>query len=294
MGLAVVGSVVRPAHADDKLVCISTSEEGQQQRDAGKYGAARDSFAQCAREVCPGIVRRDCTRWLASLVELQPSVVLSAKDPDGNDLAAVRVFADGALVASNLDGKPVELDPGTHVFRFEADGFTPFERPFVVRAGEKSRVVEAELERPTPPAPTAPERPLPAAPPKPTLPPQPRKTKPASTASAPVPAGAWVLGGLALAAFGAEAYLGITGLADRASLQSRPCAQTATCSASDVSAIRTKFNLADVALGVGVVSGLLALYVYFTRGPATPDDNHAAFDVSPLAGGAAAMWRGGF
>ncbi len=282
LGLASLASV--SAAADDKTRCIAASEEGQQQRDAGKYAAARESFAACARDACPTIVRRDCTRWLSDLGQLQPSVVFGAKDPAGNDLSAVRVLADGVPVAETLDGKPLSIDPGEHVFRFEAAGLPAVERPFVVRAGEKNRLVMAQFVS------------------------APRATgKAAGAGAAPaaadeIPTSAWVFGGLSMAAFGAEAYFGLTGLGDRSSLQSQPCAKTATCNPNDVASIRTKFAIADIALGVGLVSGALAAYMVFARGAARPHEvptpaattrrrSTLACDVVPVAGGAAASLR---
>jgi hypothetical protein len=276
----VLGSTLAggAARADDKGRCISASEQGQQLRDSGKYRAARDAFTQCTRDACPAIVRRDCTRWLSDVTQLWPSVVFGAKDPAGNDLASVSVFADGVPIASTLDGKPVQIDPGEHVFRFETGGFHAVERQLLVRAGEKSRLVLAQFGD----APAA--TPPPAAPDATTAP-----------AAAPVPAGAWVFGGLALLAFGTEAFFGVTGLNDRSSLESHPCAKTATCNPDDVTAVRTKFTVADIALGVGLVSAGLSAYLYFTRGAAKPEEAHAArFDVAPTSGGAAATFRVSF
>jgi len=273
-----MGLCVGDARADDKNRCIAASEQGQQLRDSGKYKAARDAFTKCARDACPTIVRRDCTRWLADLTQLWPSVVFGAKDPSGSDRTDVTVSADGSPLASTLDGKPVQIEPGEHVFRFETQGFPPVERDLLVRAGEKSRLVVAQFGNP-PPTPTA-AAPTPGA-------------KPAST-EAPIPTGVWVFGGLALAAFGTEAYFGISGLSDRSSLESSPCAKTATCNPADVTSVRTKFTVADIALGVGLVSAALSAYLYFSRDSAAkPESTSSHLDLAPTPGGrgAAATWR---
>ena len=119
---------------------------------------------------------------------------------------------------------------------------------------------------------------------------------PGRTAAAAVPTGVWVFGGLAVVAFGTEAFFGISGLSQRSSLYSQPCAKTATCNPDDVTSVRTKFTVADIGLGVGLVSAGLAAYLYFTRGSASAspkaDDSHTSrFDVAPTPGGAAATWR---
>jgi hypothetical protein len=263
------------ARADDKNRCISASEQGQQLRDSGKYKAARDAFAQCARDACPTIVRRDCTRWQSDLAQLWPSVVFGAKDPKGNDLSTVSVAVDGEPIVTALDGKPVQIDPGQHVFRFETQGFPAVEREVVVRAGEKSRQVVAQFGD-APATPAAPKQ-ADATP---------------TPAQAPIPTGTWVFGGIAIVAFGTEAFFGFSGLSDRSSLYAQPCAKTATCNPDDVTSIRTKFTVADIALGVGLISAGLSAYLYFTRGAVKPEDAHAArFDVAPTPGGATATWR---
>jgi hypothetical protein len=266
------------ARADDKRVCIQASEQGQQLRDSGKYTQAQAAFTQCARDACPAIIHRDCTRWLWDLTQLWPSVVFGAKDPSGNDKTDVTVSSDGTPIASTLDGKPVQIDPGEHVFRFEAQGFPPVERTVLVRAGEKSRQVVAQLGD----AHGAGAGAKGAAPAATT----------AGKSDAPIPTSVWVFGGLSLVAFGTEAFFGITGLSDRSSLESQPCAKTATCNPDDVTSIRTKFTVADIALGVGIVSAGLTAYLYFTRGTAAPSEPGTShLDFAPLTGGGTATWR---
>jgi len=266
------------ARADDKRVCIQASEQGQSLRDSGKYTQAQAAFTQCARDACPAIVHRDCTRWLSDLTQLWPSVVFGAKDASGNDKVDVTVSADGSPLASTLDGKPVQIDPGEHVFKFEAQGLPAVERTLLVRAGEKGRLVVAQFGD-THGARAGATTGAPAA------------TK-AAKSDAPIPTSVWVFGGLALVAFGSEAFFGITGLSDRSSLESQPCAKTATCNPDDVTSIRTKFTVADIALGVGIVSAGLAAYLYFTRGSAAPSEPGTShLDLAPVVGGAAATWR---
>ena len=42
----------RVAHADEKQLCVTASEQGQDLRDKGRYGEAHDAFATCSRDVC--------------------------------------------------------------------------------------------------------------------------------------------------------------------------------------------------------------------------------------------------
>jgi hypothetical protein len=137
--------------------CVEASDRGQNERDAGKYRAARKSFLTCSREACPQVVLRSCATWLRDLDQTAPTVVLGARDDGGHDITDVDVTFDGAPFASHLDGRPIEVDSGEHVLRFERAGSEPVEERLVLRAGERARVVTVTLRAPpsdVAPAPT--------------------------------------------------------------------------------------------------------------------------------------------
>lgn len=167
LGLALSRSALAADAAPDAQACIQASDSGQSWRDTGGYRAARDAFLQCSREGCPPIIVKACMGWLRQLDELEPTVVLGARDAQGNDLADVTVTFDGTPLASRLDGRPVVVDGGEHTLRFEHAGSVPVERRVIVRAGEKARVVtvtmasvasaDAGAAGARSPAPTAPE-----------------------------------------------------------------------------------------------------------------------------------------
>src|SRR5579864_7366777 len=129
--------------ADSKEACLAAADTGQSLRDDGKYAGAREQFLACARDVCPKLVHEQCTEWLRSLDEATPTVVFGAKDDHGNDVATARVLSDGKLLTSNLDGKPLPLDPGPHDIRFERDPTGAVTVHVVLRTGEKNREVSA-------------------------------------------------------------------------------------------------------------------------------------------------------
>jgi hypothetical protein len=251
-------------------------------RDEGKYRRAREAFTTCSRSVCPTIVQRDCVKWLADLEATWPSVVVNAKDDKGNDLTAVKVTVDGATLASTLDGRPVLVDPGEHTFRYETDGFPPVEDHVVIHSGEKSRVLTAQFGTPaaaggggtggaTGGAAGGGEAP--------------KAGGGGSSASS-----AWVFAGIAVVAFGTEAYFGLSGLSDRSSLENG-CGKTQTCNPSDVDSVRTKFTVADIALAVGIVSAGLSAYFFLTHRSDTSQS--ARVDFTPLPGGGGAATLGG-
>jgi hypothetical protein len=188
---------------DDKQQCLAAAEQGQNQRDDGHYRAAHESFSACARAVCPRVVLQSCTRWLRELDQDAPTVVLGAKDDEGNDLTNVRVSFDGALFATVLDGKPIGADAGEHVLRFERDGSVPVEQKLVLRAGEKARVVTVTLRSESAPMETA--APEPVKPPIVAVEPQPPE---ALLSAHHVAAAALAVGALGAAGAGALFLVG--------------------------------------------------------------------------------------
>src|SRR6185503_18813525 len=99
--------------------CIAHNEKSIQLRVDHKLQESREELLQCARPGCPGEIRSECERRLATVNAELPTVVVSAKDPSGADLIDVRVTIDGTRAVDKLDGAPITLDPGAHVFRFE-------------------------------------------------------------------------------------------------------------------------------------------------------------------------------
>jgi hypothetical protein len=131
--------------ADIKVECVAASEQGQQLRDDGKYRLAREQFQSCSRDACPRVVSRLCTQWAHDLDLNMPTIVVGARDAQGADVVDARATLDGDRLADQLDGKPVNVDPGVHVLRVSRDGSVAAEQKIVVRAGEKSRVVTVTL-----------------------------------------------------------------------------------------------------------------------------------------------------
>jgi hypothetical protein len=168
VGFGVTTPAVSAEGADQKEACLAAADTGQSLRDDGQYSIAREQFVACSRDVCPKLVHDQCTEWLRQLDEATPTVIFGAKDDHGSEVSA-RVLLDGKPIASSVDHKPVNVDPGPHDVRFEHDPDEPITMHVVVRAGEKNRDVSATfplVEAPTPPAPheeVAPEAPPPGA-----------------------------------------------------------------------------------------------------------------------------------
>jgi len=83
--------------------------------------------------------------------------VLGAKDDAGTDAANVHVAFDGAPLTDRLDGKPLPVDPGVHVLRFERPGS---------KAAEVRLVVNVKLASTPLASPTAVAADVPSSPPR--------------------------------------------------------------------------------------------------------------------------------
>jgi hypothetical protein len=135
-------------------------------RGSGKLHDARGQFVVCMSATCPRPVREDCAQRLSEIDSVMPTLVLVARDADGNDLVAATVTIDGGDTERPLDGKAIDLDPGPHHFEFHA-GDRTLPRDIVAREGDKERRVEVMFAAPPapaaalapPPPPPSPERP---------------------------------------------------------------------------------------------------------------------------------------
>jgi hypothetical protein len=111
------------ARADDVAACGDAFDRSQVKRDEGKLLEARRLLRVCGGANCSPTEQRLCSEWLTDVEARIPSFVLSAKDGSGADLVDVKVLMDGVQVATKLDGRSLDVDPGPHSFVFElADG----------------------------------------------------------------------------------------------------------------------------------------------------------------------------
>jgi hypothetical protein len=257
--------------ADETDACLAASDSGQKERDSGHLIEAEKQFLFCSRDVCPRVVRNDCGKWASDVQGRTPTLVFAARDNKGTDLAEVGVEVDGAAAASKLDGRAVPMNPGEHHLRFTHEGSAPIEQTVLVREGEKGRTIAVEFAAPG----AAEEAATPSA------------AKPGP------PIAAYVLGGVGALSLGSFAYFGISGASDASSLRSS-CAPN--CSDSSVSDVRRKLLIADVSLGVGVVSLAVAGYLLLTAGHHEEAARAArlSLDVVPAPGGQVAVLRSSF
>jgi hypothetical protein len=229
--------------ADEKQACASAAEDAEQMRIDARLLAARERLVRCSRPGCPTAVRNDCAQWMTEVVAAIPTVVLGVRDGRGQDVLSARASVDGVPVAHGLDGKPLEVDPGVHTFRFESAGAAA-EQVVLIREGEKSRAVTAMLDAGLG-APIAPSGSV---------------SPPSSTASLRVSPWAWAFGGIGVLALGFGTSLELSVNADANGLQ-RTCGHS--CSHAQVDPLALKQQvLGPIAFGVGALSLGLAAYTF--------------------------------
>jgi hypothetical protein len=237
------------AHADDREQCVAASEAAQKLVSDHKLIEARQQFILCAKESCPNVVKKDCIEQLDAVTKKIPSIVVRAKGPSGDDLAAVRVNLDGTRVADTLDGSPVQLDPGAHSIRLEAEGQAPVEQQLIIAEGEQNRVINLAF----------------------------GAKSGGIAAPAPSVGGghsfpswpALVAGGVSVVSFAIFAGAGIAGMGDYNACKDAK-AKGSPCTDAKIDSIGSTLTMADVFLVVGigtaVTSGVL-LAIHLASGP---------------------------
>lgn len=131
-----------------KEACVDAHSRGQDAKDQGKLSLARKLFFTCAQAGCPAAVQSDCAKFADDLTNMQPTIVFVARDGDGNDLPNTSVYVDGILMVTTLDGRPQDIDPGSHNVRFSHGGRDEIVT-VVIGTGEKGRTVQSKFGSPS-------------------------------------------------------------------------------------------------------------------------------------------------
>jgi len=247
--MTATAAAPRDAAADERSACVDAHGQAQVLRRTGRLRAARARLVTCSAASCPALVSSDCTTWLGEVEAEQPTVIVASHDEAGRDVGSVRVTIDGEVLTTKLDGRPLDVDPGEHVFRGQFPGGRVAEARVILRAAEKDRVVALDLPRPLVGPPTA----------------TPSEPVPVPTSRSSVPTMTFVLGGLGVVALGSFAFFGLRGRSDESNLSStcRP-----NCAESDLDALRREYLAADISLGLAVVALGAATWIALThRGP---------------------------
>lgn len=217
LGFALVLFGATPALALDARACTDAHLQAQVARSEGRLLQAAEHLTSCGHESCPGLLRAECAQWLEEVGADVPTLIVTVKNDDGRDLVDYELSVDAARVAATTG--EIRLDPGTHTVRVVAPGYRTRELAIRLRVAEQRRPLELVLERETRKA-QRPQWPL------------------------------FVVGGVAFASLATFTVAGLSARSSEKELEA--CAPT--CATDDVSAVRTRYTVANVALGVGLAS----------------------------------------
>ena len=223
------------AAAGTARACIEAHAVGQTERDAGRLRSAQEKFVSCTAESCPPMIRRECVALGESVAAMTPSVVLVVQDSEGRVIEGAHATVDGERSLPLIDGRPLELDPGEHRFELVLpDGRSQTLTP-TLHTAEKNRRIVANFQA------------VPLTPP--------------SAAHARRSPLSYVFGGVGVVALGAWGIYALDGRNKQSELEQ--CAPH--CQASAVNAMRRSYLIADVLLGVSLVSLGTGTYFFFSH-----------------------------
>jgi len=252
----------------DVAACVQAHASGQREAKAGRIKAASELFASCvSQDGCPDAIRAECAEFYKDAERALPTLIFAALDEQGSDLIQVRVYSDDQVLTETLDGRPIAVDPGQHHFKFELPSSQVLESDVLVREGEKNRIVSMRAK---------------AAPKAATEEPA---SSPVANGGRKLPTSFWVassIGAAGLVSFGAFAAIG-HGKQSTLDACSPNCAPS---SRADFDAMRRDYLIADISLGVAVVSAGVATWLFLTSDRASTADQRAAspprVTVTPL------------
>jgi hypothetical protein len=259
----------------NKGACRHAYESAQLLRRNEELVAARAQLQICGAEACPAITRTDCVQWLAEVEGAIPSVVFEARTDMG---AAFDVSAsvDGGVRAKELDGRPLEVDPGLHTFVFERKGSPPLEQKVILREGQKSQLIVADWTTPKPQETAG----------------RPTRSHP----DRPVPISVYVTATIAALGFADFAIAGSLGNGLKNDLDASGCAPF--CARNEVDALRKRYVIADLGLAVGIADLATTVVLFLTRPERAPSRFDAGvpssrrFAVVPSWSSVLLVWQG--
>lgn len=243
--------------------CIAASENSQVERSKGHLRAAREVLSRCLAADCPALISKDCNAFLAQLEAITPTVVFRVLDASGRDFVDAQVRVDGELVMSRIDGRARPLDPGPHDVEVRAPNQPVLTQRIVAEEGVKARVIELRFSSPATTMTSSPAvTPTPSVAPTPAPPSSSDRPESSGPATGTIVTSA-ALAGLGVVGLGAFTLVGLKANSDYDRLQST-CGSR--CAPDEVDRVHGRYQLADVALAVGI-GALAGAALVFLLGP---------------------------
>jgi hypothetical protein len=256
--LLALGSADRSAWAVDAQSCATAYAKGQDDRLAGRLYDARRAFLECAAPVCSPRIATDCALWAHEVEADLPTARVQVADAAGRPVADLRVFVDGVELRPEEWSKPIVLEAGPHLLRFEAPGLEPVDAQTALRPTDRELPVRATMRAPGPPP--MPDR---------------------APARHEAPVASVVLAGVGVIALGTAAYFGLSARSRYHQLETS-CAPRCPRDAADE--VDDRALVADIALATSLAALGAAAWIYW----GTEKRPRAALAVGPRAGGGSA------
>ena len=254
--------------------CVVAHRESQTLRRQYHLLESRDRLLECSNTACPGMVRKECQRWLDEVAVQISSVVVHVETGGSSPPDNIKVYIDGTLRFESIPNRAIELDPGTYRFRFEVPDRQPVELQVTVVEAEKFKNVTVKY---SPPGKEtdglsvgrddATHKPVSI-----------RLVAP-QKAERPVPTATYIFAGLGAAAAVNFAVWGIWTQSLKSTLEDK-CAPD--CHQEYITRIKTRALIADISLGVSVAALSTAAITYFARSEVKPPVDVA---LGPLPNG---------
>lgn len=272
-GIAGAGS----AFAQDKAACVDAASKAQVLRDAHKLVETRTQLRICAHPECPTVVQQDCATWLAEVERGLPSVVLSATDDTGASLVNVKVTIDGRVVASQLDGVAIPLDPGSHRVRMEAVSGAFYDRLVTLKEGEQKRPLAVVLARP------AEDTPPDVAPKRVDPPPDdaPAEAPPVESRGSGLRVAGFIVGGVGLAGLALGTAFGVLAMDSKTAAV---CTTDGYCQPGPLADARANATVSTVGFVAGGVLLATGLTLVLVAPKSVPSASALRVEVSPSFG----------
>ena len=193
IAVAVSASVANAAPSSSKPVstdvdaCANAAEESQALRKDGQLLESREQLVVCARSTCPAFIQKDCATWLTEVEQALPSIVIRVVRREREGRHPGKGAGRRQAAHRKTRRSSPRVNPGEHVFTYEAAGFPLVTETVLIRQSEANRLLSVTLADGEAARPSTKE-----------------EAKP-SEGSSSVPVASWVLGGagVALATLGA-------------------------------------------------------------------------------------------
>ena len=232
----------RRALADAKgEACVKAFEAGQDHRRKGRDAEALKELEVCARPVCPDVLRIPCTTWKGEIENARPVLAFSITDEKGTPTTEGQVSVDGQPPVPPTTEVTVTVGP--HTVRATRPDRSPQEVTVRVASGEKHRVSIAFA------APAIVRA---------------GSDRTVYLKGSGPPVATYLLG--AVSAVGLASFIGF-GLGGRTEQKRLDDTCSPRCTDSDIATAKQRYLIADVSLGVSLVTAGAAAYFAFRKSP---------------------------